>query len=89
MDVQEFHIDLKPHHLQGHSSGDGEDKRQVARVVSLVDHGGRSQGDEDYGDALPRDHRPQDVAEDVREAKASGTSRSIGSTFIGDGGERG
>ena len=82
IDVQEFYIDLKPHHLQG-SGGLAEDaKRQVARVVSLVDDGGRSQGDEDYGDAPLRTFGTQDIERDRAEAKAVGASGIVGSSVL-------
>jgi len=89
-DVQEFHLDLQPHHLQGASDQEGGNRRSAARAVVKADWAGRIQGDGFYGVAPPRDHRPQDVARDVAEAKARGTSGSVRSTvFARDGGDDG
>lgn len=83
VDMQEFHIDLQPHHLQGSQDQQGGNQRQAARSVAKVDRWGRSQGDDDYGQTPARDNRQPDIAADVRAAKAAGTSRSIGSTVLG------
>lgn len=82
IDVQEFHLDLKPHHLQGSSDQEGGSKRAAARAVANADWAGRIQGDEGYGIAPSGDHRQQDVARDVAEAKARGTSGSVRSTVF-------
>lgn len=86
IDMQEFHIDLKPHHLQGSADQDGGNKRSAARSVAKADWAGRVNGDEGYGHDPHRDHRKQDIARDVAEAKARGSSRSIGSTVLGGSG---
>lgn len=90
IDMQEFHIDLEPHHLQGSADQAGGNQRIAARAVARADWTGRVQGDDDYGQAPSRDHGKQDIARDVAEAKARGTSRSIGSTVLaGNGRETG
>lgn len=90
IDVQEFHLDLKPHHLQGSVDQEGGNKRLAARSVVKADKAGRVQGDTGYGDDLSGHHGAQDIARDVAEAKARGTSRSIGSNvFTRDGGKDG
>lgn len=90
VDCQEFHLDLKPHHLQGSSDQEGGNRRQAARTVAKADWAGRIKGDEGYGNAPTGDHRQQDVERDVAEAKARGTSGSVGSTvFARDGGDDG
>lgn len=86
IDVQEFHIDLKPHHLQGSADQAGGSNRIAARAVAKIDGAGRAQGDDDYGEAVRGDHRPQDIERDVAEAKARGWSGSVGSTVLGKGG---
>ena len=90
IDVQEFHLDLKPHHLQGSSDQEGGNRRAAARAVAKADWAGRVEGDQGYGTAPGGDHGQQDVARDVAEAKARGTSGSVGSTvFARDGGDDG
>jgi hypothetical protein len=87
IDCQEFHLDLKPHHLQGSADQEGGSRRQAARDIARADRAGRVEGDDGYGDAPPRDYRPQDIAADVAEAKAAGTSGSVRSnTLAGNGG---
>jgi len=88
IDCQEFHLDLKPHHLQGSENQQGGNRLKAARSVAKADRFGRVQGDEGYGDDLSGDHRQQDVARDVAELEARGQRRGIGSTVLGrDGGE--
>lgn len=88
VDVQEFHLDLQPHHLQGSQDMQPAEGHKHSRQIVLLDKWGRPQGDRDYGVAPHRDHGQQDVAADVERAKANGTSRSISSTvFDGVGGE--
>lgn len=88
IDCQEFHLDLKPHHLQGSEDQQGGNRLKAARGVVKADRFGRVQGDDGYGNDLSGDHRQQDVARDAAEAKARGWSGSVGSTVFGrDGGE--
>lgn len=82
IDVQEFHIDLQPHHLQGSIDQQGGNRRTAARTVARADWAGRVPGDEDYGIAPSGDYGTQDVARDVAEAKVRGTSRRIRSTVL-------
>lgn len=82
IDMQEFHIALEPHHLQGGADTAGGNKRQAARQLILTDAQGRVQGDEGYGEDLAGLSRPSDVARDVFEAKAEGQSRSVRSTVL-------
>lgn len=86
IDCQEFHLDLQPHHLQGSEDQRGGNRKQAARAMAVVDAFGRAQGDQDYGVTPPRHNRQQDVARDVADAKARGTSRSIRSTVLGGSG---
>lgn len=87
-DVQEFHLDLQPHHLQGSQDMKQAEGHKHSRQIVKLDRWGRPQGDRDYGLAPSRDHGQQDIAADVERAKANGTSRSIGSTvFDGMGSE--
>lgn len=37
IDCQEFHLDLKPHHLQGSSDQEGGNRRLAARAVAKAD----------------------------------------------------
>jgi hypothetical protein len=82
IDVQEFHLDLKPHHLQGSGDQQGGNRKTAARAVAIADWAGRTEGDEGYGDAARRDHRQQDVARDVADIKARGESRGVRSTVF-------
>jgi hypothetical protein len=88
IDCQEFHLDLKPHHLQGSSDQEGGNRKQAARSVVKADWAGRTQGDDGYGVTASRDHGKQDIARDVADAKAGGTSRSISSTVFGGDGSK-
>lgn len=83
VDVQEFHIDLKPHHLQGSEDQQGGNNRLAARGIAKIDKHGRHQGQDEYGEDLPRDNRQPDIARDVAEAKRAGSSRRIGSNVLG------
>lgn len=83
IDMQEFHLDLKAHHLQGSADQIGGNKKQAARAVAMTDRHGRNQGDAEYGNNLSGHHRQQDVARDVRAAKEAGTSGSVRSTALG------
>ncbi len=82
IDLQEFHIDLKPHHLQGSTDNSGGNQVSAARNVALVDSAGRAIGDDDYGNTPRRDHRAEDIAADVRAAKEAGTSGSVRSSTL-------
>lgn len=81
-DVQEFFIALMPHHLQGTEETEGGAKLWTARHVAQMDNRGRLQGDEDYGESDAGSIRATDVAADVRQAKAMGTSRSVRSSLF-------
>lgn len=48
-DVQEFRIDLKPHHLQGDGSARVDGYRHSREIV-MTDEAGRRQDDDDYGE---------------------------------------
>jgi len=82
VDVQEFFIALEAHHLGGGSDQVGGDRMGAARGVAMADKAGRLAGDQGYGEALRGDHRKQDLARDVREAKEAGTSGSVGSNVF-------
>jgi hypothetical protein len=78
-DVQEFHIDLQPHHLQG-----GKDtKSDVAKVaparhVAKTDEAHRRQDEVDYGADLGFGRvSAEDAAADRAAAQKAGTSRSV------------
>lgn len=87
IDLQEFKLDLKPHHLQGSSDQSGGSKRKAARGIVMADAAGRIKGDYGYGENTGRDHRQQDVARDVADLKARGQSRGVSSTVFGRGSE--
>jgi hypothetical protein len=82
IDLQEMHIDLQPHHLQGSLDSMGGDKRKAAKVVALADEHGRLPGDQGYGERDARDHRQQDVAADVERIARSGSGRGVRSTVF-------
>lgn len=87
-DVQEFFIDLKPHHLQG--SADMEDPAgyKHSREITKTDAQGRNPGDDGYGER----HAPLSLARlkelrlDLERAKAEGESVSVRSTVFDDTG---
>lgn len=82
VDVQEFHLDLQPHHLQGSENMGKREGHKHSRQIVLLDQWGRPQGDRDYGLAPSRDHGSEDIAADARRAKADGESRSIRSSVF-------
>lgn len=84
--VQEFFIDLQPHHLQGSIDNDGGNQQQAARGIVRMDSRGRVAGDEGYGDDTPGDHRQADAGRDAAQLAASGQARGIGSSVFGGGG---
>lgn len=88
IDVQEFHLDLQPHHLQGSQDMAPAEGHKHSRDIVLLDKWGRPQWDRDYGITPARNNRAADIAADVRNAKAAGTSRSVrANIFDGMGGE--
>jgi len=48
--VQEFSIDLQPHHLQGSDDMIADLKSRSARIVAKIDKAGLNPQDEDYGE---------------------------------------
>lgn len=50
--VQEFHIDLKPHHLQGSGDMATAKGHQHSRLLTLTDAQGRNPGTEGYGETI-------------------------------------
>jgi len=50
VDVQEFHLDRQPHHLQGSDLATESTKRAAARTVARADGSGRVAGDDGYGE---------------------------------------
>jgi hypothetical protein len=53
IDVQEYHIDLQPHHLQGSEDMADRDGYKHSRAVVLADEAGRIPGDDGYGETDP------------------------------------
>lgn len=49
-DVQEFFLDLQPHHLQGSDLAREDTGRTAARAVAKADESGRVEGDYGFGD---------------------------------------
>ena len=62
--VQEFHIDLQPHHMQGGEGAKGPEGHKHSRKIVKVDEYGRSPGDEDYGEVAVPGLDPREVERD-------------------------
>ena len=81
--VQEFHIDLQPHHLQGSGEMEGHKGHQHSRVITRTDSAGRNPGDEDYGDPVSEANRVTQSDINAARIEAGGQLRGIGSTALG------
>lgn len=83
-DVQEFFIDLKPHHLQGSDDMPDPAGYKHSREITKTDYAGRNPGDDGYGE------RPSPVSMaklkelrlDRERAKAEGQSLSVRSSIF-------
>lgn len=82
LDVQEFHIDLKPHHLQGQADMGKPDNHKHSRVITLTDASGRNPGDEDYGDPVSKPVGVSQSDLNAARAEAGGQLRGVGSTTL-------
>ena len=85
VDVQEFHLDLLPHHLGG-----GEDQAKAvghkqSRVIVLADKYGRPMGDQDHGDAALKPSGVTQSDLDLARDATGGAPRGVTSTVIDRG----
>jgi hypothetical protein len=89
MGVQEFHIDLKPHHLQGSQDAPDPQGYKHSREITKTDAEGRNPGDPDYGYPTRRvDPGEQEPALALGELAPDGPRRAVRSTvFDGVGSE--
>lgn len=74
--VQQFYIDLKPHHLQGSADAHQEGGHKQSRLITQVDSQGRAPGDRHYGaDDNPTEHQgdANDIADDLKSAREAGS----------------
>jgi hypothetical protein len=78
--VQEFHIDLQPHHLQGSGDMAATKGHSHSRALTLTDAQGRNPGAEGYGEALPKPVRISKLDLDAARNENGGQLRGIGST---------
>lgn len=81
-DVQEFHIDLKPHHLQGSDSMDAHKGHKHSRVITKTDSAGRNPGDEDYGDPISKPNGVSQSDLHAARVEAGGSLRGVGSSAL-------
>lgn len=83
IDVQEFHIDLQPHHLQGSSDMQDPKGYKHSRLITKTDDLGRNPWDFDYG-YTPRRIDPAEVEPGlaISQLKAPGPRRSVRSTVF-------
>lgn len=83
MDLQEFHLDLQPHHLGG--SADMADRKghKHSRLITRTDEYGRNPWDFDYGKAVsgPAATRKESALAAV-EFKTDGPIRAVRSTVF-------
>lgn len=82
LDVQEFHIDLQPHHLQGSADMDAPKGHQHSRVITLTDAAGRNPGDEDYGDPVSKPNGVTQYDLNAARAEAGGQLRGVSSSTL-------
>ena len=83
IDVQEFRIDLKPHHLQGSDGMDKPKGYRHSQAITLADEAGRVPGDEGYGDPISKNNGVSKSDLDAARIEAGGQLRGIGSTALG------
>jgi len=82
MDVQEFHIDLQPHHLQGEDNMGAPDDHTHSRKITLTDSSGRNPMDEDYGEAPLQHNRPTVADLHAARAETDGQGRGVRSSTL-------
>lgn len=80
--VQEFHIDLQPHHLQGSDDMAKPKGHKHSRVITLTDAAGRNPGDEDYGDPASKSNGVAQSDLHAARAEAGGSLRGVGSSTL-------
>lgn len=83
IDVQEFHVDLKAHHLQGSEGMGKPDGYRHSSVIVLEDEAGRVPGDEDYGDPISKNNGVSKSDLDAARIEAGGQLRGIRSAALG------
>jgi len=81
-DVQEFFLDLKPHHLQGSEDMVSHNGHAHSRVITRTDAAGRNPGDEDYGDVVPAATRLPEPGETTEPDEIRGGGRGVKSAAI-------
>lgn len=85
--VQEFFIDLKPHHLGGSEDTGllipGETNHETARTIAKADAFGRLPDEADYGErALERNTSGPVEREDLERVAADGEKRGVSSSVF-------
>lgn len=83
-DVQEFFLDLQPHHLQGSEDMQDPAGYKHSREITKTDHAGRNPGDDGYGERPSRGSlaKLQEFRLDRERAKAEGQSLSVRSSVL-------
>ncbi len=83
-DVQEFFLDLKPHHLQGSEDAPDPAGYKHSREITKTDAQGRNPGDDGYGErnAPLSLARLKELRLDLERAKAEGQSLSVRSSVL-------
>lgn len=81
-DMQEFRLDLRPHHLQGSYGMERQNSHRHLRAVTRVDAAGRPTTDPDHGQAHSLPARQPDVERDLRAARAAGEAVVVRSRVL-------
>ena len=83
-DVQEFHLALEPHHLQGGADMKAADNHQHSRAITKTDKAGRYPDEDDYDYTAPKPIRLTKA--DVHSAlnEADGRVRGVASAAVDD-----
>jgi hypothetical protein len=81
-DVQEFHVDLKAHHLQGSTDMQAAKGHQHSRALTMTDHAGRNPGDDDYGHVTRKLVGITQSDVDAARDAAGGQLRGVGSAVF-------
>jgi len=83
-DVQEFHLDLQPHHLQGSFDMPDRQGYKHSREITKTDFAGRNPGDDGYGERPAQQSmaKLKELRLDLERAKAEGTSVSVASSIL-------
>lgn len=80
--VQEFHIDLKAHHLQGGQDAADAKGHAHSRLITLTDNAGRNPKDRDYGNSLPEPNRLTQPSPNEAAIATDGKARGVRSSVL-------